>query len=322
MAIEVAAPIVEFLSLDRTTAGVKATGSITYLTGGSDTETLTISDSNQELVFETLTDPTDPTAGTTNPLPIFDSTWELQAAIDAVIAGALDIGVTNANVGAEATVTFTTGAPTDDALVTVTDALGNAIGFEFSDGGDGTTGDVQVTNGADQESAAAAFEVAVNAAFAGLGPNGEDTITAVHTGTTTSVVTLTGAPEFGLETQVSADPVETVADGNIACAVWGNSSLADGLTKTDLEAAFKGTQGNETIAETGSVWTVTGMSSGTNAVVTVGLNDTVGTPEMTIQRYNDGSVKWTAANGIARHAHSNQFMVRELYDAIKAIVTA
>lgn len=286
MTIEVAQPVVEFLSFDRTTAGAKATGSITYLTGGTDGDTLTILDSQESRVYDC-----DEDAGLNEALsfPVFDSTWELKEWLEARLAS-MDFAIADGNVGAESTVTFTTGAPTDGAIVTVTDYRGNAISFEFSAAGDGTTGDVQVVKGAGQEACSDAFAEAVNTAFATLGPDGEPTITAVQSGTTTSVVTLTGAARGGLETQVTSDPVETVSDGNIACAVWGNSSLADGLTKTNLTASFKGTSGNETILESGNTFTVSGMSSGTNAVLTVGRNDTVGTPEFTMTLYRDGSI--------------------------------
>lgn len=320
MAIEVAAPVVEFLSCDRTTAGAKATGSITFLTGGTDTDTIVVSDSKKAITFESLDDVTAPTDAAYYPVAVFDTTWELQDFLIERIEAIFDIVATEANVGAEATVTFSAAAPTDGATVQVTDALGNAIEFVFSAAGDAAVApQVDVVSGADHLSAAAAFETAVNTAFADLGGTGVDTITAVDAAGT---VTLTGNPIYGKETQVASDPSETVADANIACAVWGNAALADGLTKTDLEATYKGTSGNETITEGGTTYTVTGMSSGTNAALTVGMNDTVGTPEFTLTRYNDGRIEFTDAEGNSVYVHSDNYLVGRLYDALKAIVAA
>jgi hypothetical protein len=320
MTIEVAAPVSEFLSFDRTTAGVKATGSITFLTGGTDTDTITVLDSKKSLVFESLEDVGAPTSASNRAVPLFTTTWELQDYLIPLIEAAFDLVATEANVGAEATVTFTTDDPTDGAIVTVTDALGNAISFEFSDAGDGTTGDVQVTNGADHVETATAFAAAVNTAFADLGGTGVDTITAADD--EAGVITLTGNPIYGKETQVASDPEATVVDANIAVAVWGNSSLADGLTKTNLEATYKGTSGNETLLESGNTYTVAGMASGTNAATTVGMNDTVGTPEFTMTRYKDGRIEFLDAAGVKVIAHSSDEACQRLFAALKAVVAA
>jgi phage tail sheath gpL-like len=190
MAIEVAAPVVEFLSFDRTTAGVKATGSITLGSAGTDGDTVTISDSTHALTFEL-----DSNGATTSPnIPVA--------------------------IGASAEATSLT-------LLAAINASGLAI--VATDGGVG-------------------------------------------------VVTLT--------------------------------------------ATYKGTQGNETVTKTGTSMTVTGMASGTNAVLTVGLNDTVGTPELTVERMRDGAIKFTNVNGIVRYVHSDNPMVAELFDAIKAVAAA
>jgi phage tail sheath gpL-like len=190
MAIEVAAPVVEFLSFDRTTAGTKATGSVTLNSAGTDGDTVTISDSIHALTFEL-----DSNGATTSPnIPV-------------AIAASAELTSLN--------------------LLAAINASGLAI--VATDGG-------------------------------------------------TGIVTLT--------------------------------------------AAYKGTSGNETVTETGSSMTAAGMSSGANAVLAVGLNDTVGTPELTVQRMQDGAIKFTNVDGIVRYVHSDNPMVAELFDAIKAVVAA
>jgi hypothetical protein len=190
MAIEVAAPVVEFLSFDRTTAGVKASGSLTFGAAGTDGDTFTISDSTHAVVFELDND------------------------------GSVGAGRTPVAIGASAEAT---------SLNAIAAINASGLAIVATDGG-------------------------------------------------TGVVTLT--------------------------------------------ATYKGTSGNETVTETGSTITAAGMSSGTNAALTVGLNDTVGTPEFTMTRYRDGSIEFTNAQGIVRRVHSDNPMVAELFDALKAVVAA
>ena len=190
MTIEVAAPVVEFLSFDRTTAGVKATGSITLSGAGADGDTITMSDSKRILVFEL-----DNNGAVTSPnVPV-------------TIGGSADA--------------------TRDALI----AAINAQDI-----------DITATNG-------------------GAG-----------------VVTLT--------------------------------------------QDFKGTQGNETVTKVGTAITVAGFTGGTNAALTVGLNDTVGTPELTLTRFRDGRIEFVDVKGMLQRVHSDIEMVARLFAALKAVSAA
>jgi phage tail sheath gpL-like len=190
MTIEVAAPVVEFLSFDRTTAGAKATGSITMSGAGADGDTITMSDSKRILVFEL-----DNNGVVTSPnVPV-------------TIGGSADL--------------------TRDALI----AAINAQDI-----------DITATNG-------------------GAG-----------------VVTLT--------------------------------------------QDFKGTQGNETVSKVGAAITVAGMTGGTNALLTCGLNDTIGTQEFTMTRFKDGRYEFVDVKGMLQRVHSDNEQVGRLFAALKAIIAA
>jgi phage tail sheath gpL-like len=190
MAIEVAAPVVEFLSFDRTTTGVKATGSVTITGVGTDGDTVTISDSTHILTFE------------------------------------LD----NNSVSAGANTRVAIGGSADATADNLMNAI-NASGL-----------DIVATDGG------------------------------------TGVVTLT--------------------------------------------AKFKGTQGNETVTKVGASVAVTGMTGGTNDALTVGLNDTVGTPEFTLTRFKDGRIEFVDVKGTLQRVHSDNEMVARLFAALKGVVAA
>ena len=44
--------------------------------------------------------------------------------------------------------------------------------------------------------------------------------------------------------------------------------------------------------------------------------------QVTMTRYRDGSIEFTNAQGIVRRVHSDNPMVAELFDALKAVVAA
>ncbi len=303
--------IVQSLVINQSTRGVAATGSVTMADAGDNGDTITIVDGQGNSVQFELDTADPPVAGTGDQAVLIGTlSTDTQAALMAAISNFTEVACAINNVAAEATVTFTTGAPTDGAIVTVTDYEGTAVTFEFSAAGDGSTGDVQVVKGATHLTAATAFEAAVNA--------NAIKVTAADVG---GVVTLTQDLAC-VEGQVSSDPAETVADANIAVAVWGNSSLADGQTGISFTNRVPGAAGNQTISETGDTFTVVGsLANGVDGVIDVGLKGHTQTGmELVVHKRADGQIDFTSnVDGVRVITHEEQ--VRRLFDELVDVAT-
>lgn len=268
--------------------GVQAVGTVTLLAQPNDGDTVVISDGTTSKTFEF--DRAVAAAGSIvfTGLPTDGETVIIN---DGFVARTFEFDEATA---ATASVTFATAAAADGEKITLIDAAGRTVVFEF-DTNAALTGDVAVAPGATHLTSAAAFAQAVNdhptlditAVDAGsgvinltqgtVGTAGNTTVT--ETGTNITKTNFSGGENLAAGTPGNI-PVLIGGTGNACATNLFNAinaqtgfriTAANGTPGTvSLVNAVAGTQGNVAIIEGLTNATATGMSGGVNAGVTAG----------------------------------------------------